>query len=151
MKFSNNRRFSGQELGYNIETRVPDWIGYNRSKLVAIIADSFDAYLKAHTDPVVYDQVTDTTVVYIDDILNVRIPVKEVPLIKKTNHYTIYTEKDDWFDKKSLKAVEFLKRLDDVEKEYTSAPQGAKKKIYNSLFTDNSSELDKLIEEELLV
>jgi hypothetical protein len=154
MKFFNYSRYwDKSELGYNIETRVPDWITVNQDKLLDLINQTVENYLKANTDPVIYDKAQNNQAqLYICEKITAHITVPEVPLVKElASEFKLSITPLAWLDDRGKTAVKLYKRLNDLNSQYVQSTQYVKKKIYNALFTDNSSELDKLLEEELII
>ena len=154
MKFSNHSHYwNKSELGYNIETRVPDWITVNQDKLLDLISQTVENYLKLNTDPVIYDKAQNNQLqLYVGELSPAHITVPGVPLVKEISSDTkIGRIPSDWLDDRGKTAVKLYERLYDLNYQYVNSTQFVKKKIYNVLFTDNSSELDKLLEEELIV
>jgi hypothetical protein len=140
--------------------RVPSWINKYKNKLVDALAKGVNSYIAKNTDPYVLD-CADKNMAILFNVtpgtqLGVLEPFPEVPCIIKLKDTSArnrdgFAYKDfpfSLFEERFQPYAELLVRLMKCSEAYMQAGQKVKKQIFQTLFSNDTEELNELLEDE---
>jgi hypothetical protein len=139
---------------------VPSWVSKYRQKLLRTLTEGVQDYITKHTDPYVLDNASkDLAVAFdIDDsIIGLSQAYSNVPCMQKMKD-ACTTDRDgrlykffplELFEEQYKTCANLLVRLIQCNNTYISAGQKVKKLIFQQLFSNDTDELNELLEDEL--
>lgn len=140
--------------------RVPSWTAQNKQKLLRTLTEGVQAYITKHTDPYVLDNASKNIAVCFDiedHIIGLSPSYSNVPCLQKLED-ACTTDKDnrlykifplELFEEQYETCANLLVRLIRCNSTYEYAGQRVKKLIFQQLFSNDTDELNELLEDEL--
>ena len=140
--------------------RVPSWTAQNKQKLLRTLTEGVQAYITKHTDPYVLDNASKNIAVCFDiegQIIGLPQSYSDVPCMQKLQD-ACATDRDgrlykifplELFEEQYETCANLLVRLIRCNSTYEYAGQRVKKLIFQQLFSNDTDELNELLEDEL--